>query len=168
MAYTLEQFAADCRTALRADPGLGGREKVRDYVAKALGDEEFQRTQLGENATLEREIIYEDPELGFCICRHANEGAKNGTPHDHGSTWAIYGQAEGETKMTDWEFKTPPEGDEPGEAVVSRTYHMRPGDVHLYDVGDVHAPYRDGPTKLIRIEGTNTEHLARTKIVAAE
>ncbi len=168
MAYTLEQFAADCRAALRADPGQAGREKIRDHVAKALMDDEFQKTQLGAHATKEREIIYEDPDLGFCICRHAHEGAKQGFPHDHGPTWAIYGQAEGETKMTDWELKTRPEGDKPGEAVVSRTYHLKPGDVHLYDIGAIHAPYRDGPTKLLRIEGTNTEHVTRIKIVAAE
>ena len=45
---------------------------------------------------------------------------------------------------------------------------MKPGDVHFYDVGDIHAPYRDGPTKLLRIEGSNTEHVTRDKIVAAE
>ncbi len=168
MTYTLEQFAADCRAALQADPGTGGKEKIRDYVSKALQDEEFQRTQLGANASREREIIYEDPDLGFCICRHSYEGAKQGAPHDHGPTWAIYGQAEGETRMTDWEFKVPPQGDEPGQAVVSRTYHLKPGDAHLYDVGAIHAPYRDGPTKLIRIEGVDTANVTRTRIVAAE
>ena len=168
MAYTLEQLAADCRAALRADPGLAGREKIKGYVEKALRDDAFQAAQLGSNASKEREIIHEDAELGFCICRHAHDGARQGFPHDHGPTWAIYGQAEGETKMTDWELKIPPNGDEPGQAVVTRTYHMKPGDVHFYDVGDIHAPYRDGPTKLLRIEGTNTEHVTRDKIVAAE
>ena len=28
MAYTLDQFASDCRTALQADPGLGGQKQV--------------------------------------------------------------------------------------------------------------------------------------------
>ena len=26
----------------------------------------------------------------------------HGEPHDHGSSWAIYGLAEGDTEMTDW------------------------------------------------------------------
>ena len=29
---------------------------------------------------------------------------------------------------------------------------MKPGDAHLYDVGAVHSPKRDGLTKLVRIE----------------
>ena len=109
MAYTLEQLAADCRAALQADPGLAGREKIKGYVEKALRDDAFQAAQLGSNARKEREIIHEDAELGFCICRHAHDGARQGFPHDHGPTWAIYGQAEGETKMTDWGVEDPAE-----------------------------------------------------------
>ena len=41
MSYTLENFATDCRNALRADPGQSGQEKVMGYVRKALRDEEF-------------------------------------------------------------------------------------------------------------------------------
>ena len=36
MSYTLEQFAAECHDALKADPGQAGREKVRQCVVKAL------------------------------------------------------------------------------------------------------------------------------------
>ena len=36
MSYTLEDFATDCRNALRADPGQSGQEKVLDFVRKAL------------------------------------------------------------------------------------------------------------------------------------
>jgi hypothetical protein len=31
----------------------------------------------------------------------------------------------------------------------------------VYNEGDVHSPRRDGPTKLIRIEGTNMERVKR-------
>ena len=43
---------------------------------------------------------------------------------------------------------------------------MKPGDQHLYDVHDVHSPRRDGPCKLIRIEGKNLDHVKRTNIKA--
>ena len=41
---------------------------------------------------------------GFCICGHVYANEAIGFPHDHGSSWAVYGQASGETEMTDWEI----------------------------------------------------------------
>lgn len=164
MSYTLEQFAAECHDALKADPGPAGREKVRQCVAKALKDKEFVATHLHDKVEKERNVIYEDPELGFCICAHVYKDARKGYPHDHGTTWAIYGQAIGETEMTDWEIVTPVKDGRPAKVKLSKSYHLRPGDAHLYPVGAIHAPMRDGPTRLIRIEGVNTENLPRTRI----
>ena len=166
MAYTLDQFASDCRSALQADPGLGGQKQVCAFVEKALNDQEFVEAQLGQ-ATEERAVIYRDADLGFCICAHSYTGEKQGNPHDHGPTWAIYGQAVGETSMTDWEIVKQPAGDQPGEVVKTDTYVMKPGDAHLYPVGAVHAPYRDAPTKLIRVEGVDTMTVKRTPLKAA-
>ncbi len=115
MAYTLDEFVTDCRAALEADPGPGGRENVRKCLERALRDEAFVASHLGSDATREREVIYEDEKLGFCICAHVYDGARKGEPHDHGPTWAIYGQAVGETEMTDWRIVSPPEGGRPGK-----------------------------------------------------
>ena len=109
MSYTLEDFATDCRKR-PVDPGQGGQEKVLEFVRKALLDEEFVATNAGFLPE-DRNVIYRDEELGFLICAHNNPGAKKGYPHDHGSTWAIYGQAVGETEMTDW--KVVEKGDSP-------------------------------------------------------
>ena len=89
MSYTLEQFAADCRSALLKDPGPGGRELVRQYTERACADREFVARHLGPNAQAEREILYEDPDLRFCILAHVYKGAKNSAPHDHGPSWAV-------------------------------------------------------------------------------
>ena len=164
MSYTLDDLATDCRAALSSDTGVGGREKVRQCVERALRDEAFVAAHLGSEAKEERRILYEDPELGFCICAHVYEGAKHGSPHDHGPTWAIYGQAAGETEMTDWRLVTPPDGERPGQVELSRRYRLKPGDAHLYEVGDIHAPLRDGPTRLIRLEAENTDHIERTPL----
>ncbi|HKK31511.1 MAG TPA: hypothetical protein VKA18_14085 [Alphaproteobacteria bacterium] len=164
MSYTLEQFAADCREALKADPGEGGMAKCRDYVSQACKDPEFVTKYLPDNPDKERTVIYEDPELGFCICAHVYEGPKQGSPHDHGPTWAIYGQAIGETEMTDWEIVEPAKGDKPAKVKLSRKYKLEPGDAYYYPVGAVHAPYRADSTRLIRIEGQDTMKLSRTKV----
>lgn len=168
MGYTLHQFAADCRATLKADPGPAGREKVCEFVQKALQDEDLRKQYLHDNVEKERTVLYEDPELGFCICGHVYNDQRQGSPHDHGPTWAIYGQAEGETMMTDWDIVTPASGDQPAKVKLGRKYKLVPGDAHVYNEGDVHAPYRDKPTRLIRIEGVDTMNVKRTKIEIAE
>jgi hypothetical protein len=112
-------------------------------------------------------VLYEDPELGFCICGHVHDGAAVGKPHDHGSSWAIYGQAEGMTEMTDWKIVKAGAGESPALVEPVRTYTMKPGDAKLYDVGVVHSPNRQAPTKLIRIEGANLDRVKRSNIAAA-
>jgi hypothetical protein len=107
MGYTIESFANECRRLLQADPGPAGREKVRLLVEDVLKDEAFTRRYLNES-TPERQVVYEDSELGFCICAHMSHGAREANPHDHGSSWAIYGQAIGETEMSDWEVLEAP------------------------------------------------------------
>lgn len=165
MAYTLERLADDCRQALRDHPDRAGREQVRQHLQQALADRDFVNSVFTGSQQREREVAYEDPELGFCICLHVYAGAAHGQPHDHGPTWAIYGQAEGETSMTDWEIVSEADNDQPAQVALSRRYKLSPGDVHLYEPGDVHAPYRDGPTKLVRIEGENCDRIKRTPII---
>lgn len=167
MSYTLDEFAADCRNALAEDNGPAGIEKVRTYVEKALKDEALIAEYLPPDADKERRVLYEDPDYKFCICAHVYQGPKDGFPHDHGPTWAIYGQAVGETEMTDWEIIKPAEGDEPALVRQTRSYALKPGDAHAYPAGAVHAPLRNGPTRLIRVEGQNCDHITRTPIKAA-
>jgi hypothetical protein len=42
-----------------------------------------------------------------------------------------------------------------------REYTLSPGAAHVYNEGDIHAPHRAGPTRLIRIEGQNLENVRR-------
>jgi hypothetical protein len=160
MSQTLEQLAAACRRALEADPGRAGREEVRVLIERALKDDTFVHAYLGDDVP-ERKVLYEDPALGFCILAHVYRGAKESAPHDHGPSWAIYGQARGKTVMSDWTVLERPTGDRPGKVRLARTYSLDPGMAHVYHEGDVHSPRRDGPTRLIRIEGTNMDRVRR-------
>jgi len=160
MGHTLNSFAADCHRILAAEPGPAGREKVRALLEDVLRDKDFVATHLGDDVP-ERKVLYEDPQLGFCILAHVNRGAKGSKPHDHGPTWAIYGQAEGETLMTDWECLERPHDGKPGKARHVRDYALKPGMAHLYDEGVLHSPSRDGATRLIRLEGMNMDRVSR-------
>jgi len=167
MAYTLEQLASDIKATLKADPSTAGKQKVCELVSKACLDKDFVAQNLTAEACKPRKLLYEDAETGFCICGHVHEDKAVGKPHDHGKSWAIYGQAVGETMMTDWKIVKAGGGEEAALVEPVTTYSMQPGDVRLYDVGVVHSPNRQKPTKLIRIEGANLDHVKRSNIKAA-
>ena len=167
MTYTLEQLSSDIKAALKADPGTGGKEAVCKLVSKVLRDQDFIAKHLNAADCKPRKVLYEDPELGFCICGHVYEKPAHGSPHDHGSSWAIYGVAVGDTEMTDWRIVKKGDGANPTLVEPERTYVMKPGDSHFYDVGVVHSPNRDTLTKLVRIEGSNLDRIKRSNIKEA-
>ena len=166
MPRTIDQFAAACHDILKAEPNPAGRSKVGKLLQDVLKDEAFVSKYLPDE-TPERKVLYEDPELGFCILAHHYRGAKTSAPHDHGPYWAIYGQARGETEMRDYRLLEPATPAKPGKVQEVRTYKLTPGIAHVYNEGDLHSPKRVDSTKLIRIEGVNMEKVKRLKYETA-
>lgn len=167
MTYTLEQLSQDIRATLRANPGPAGKQKICQFVSRALLDKEFIARHVTAAECKPRKVLYEDPELGFCICGHVYAEARTGGPHDHGPTWAIYGVAEGTTVMTDWKVVKRGSAETPTLVELERSYALNPGDCHVYDTGVVHSPNMSPATKLVRIEGGNLDHFKRSNIKAA-
>ena len=168
MTYTLDQLASDIKAALKADTGHGGKDTVCKLVSRVCLDKEFVAKHLTADQCKPRKVLYEDPELGFTILAHGYVGAKGSKPHDHGPSWAIYGQAAGETIMTDWDCLARPTETTPGKAKHVRDYTMKPGDAYLYDPGVLHSPRREGSTRLLRIEGMNMDRVKRLPYEAVD
>ena len=162
VGHTLEGFAAKCHDLIKAEPGSAGRRRVVALLSQVLRDEQFVAKYVDSNDK-ERNILYEDPDFGFCIIAHNYVGPKESGPHDHGTSWAIYGQARGETAMNDWALVEKATADVPGKVKHVRTYKLTPGVAHLYNEGDLHSPSRAASTKLIRIEGTDMTKVKRFK-----
>ena len=165
MSPILEGFIAECRTILQSEPGPSGRRQICMRLEQLLRDPQFVSAALSQS-TPERQVLYEDPQLGFCVLAHSYQGAKNSPPHDHGPSWAIYGQAKGETEMTDYALAAAPANGKPGKARPVRTYKLTPGTAYLYNEGELHSPLRRGPTQLVRIEGMNMDRVKRAKFEA--
>lgn len=161
MTYAIESFAAECRMILTADPGPAGREKVRNLLEEALADKAFVMAHLGPHNTNPKTTLYEDPDLGFCILAHVLSSVEAGKPHDHGASWAIYGQAAGSTEMTEW--RRTGSKDVKGAEIVEpgKAYPLNPGMVTLYNEGVVHSTKRDDETRLIRITGCDLDNIPR-------
>jgi hypothetical protein len=158
MTISFDEFARRCSALLKAEPGPAGRRKVRDLLAEVLRDPAFVEAVVPERTT-DRELRYEDPDLKFCIFAEHKFGAKTGEPHDHGPSWAIYGQAAGTTRMSEWELVEPATSTRPGKVRLLEQYTMAPGSAFVYDEGVLHSPSRAAPTRLIRFEGMNLEAL---------
>ena len=83
MGYTIEQMSDEMHRIIATDPGPEGRKKVCALVQKACADKDFVTKHLPADGP-ERRILYEDPELSFCILAHVYHDAKESAPHDHG------------------------------------------------------------------------------------
>ena len=160
MNEVLKGLAEKCQKILSDRPGPEGREKIAELLQVLLSDP-VNVDALVPESTGERDMLYKDPELGFCILAHKYDSEKTSPPHDHGPSWAIYAQARGETIMRDFDKVEDASACKPGKVKVSRTYSLKPGIAHVYNEGDLHSPTRVGPTSLVRVEGTDMSQVKR-------
>lgn len=164
MTYTLEAFCSDCRAILASDKGPGGREKIRALIEKLLTNKAFVEQHLGPQAKEGRHSLYEDPELKFCVLAHVDRTGRASVPHDHGRSWAVYGQAIGWSDMSIWKRKDG--GSTPGPAELEQTdsFRLNPGDAGIFDVGVIHGVARSpGACCFVRVTGEDLEVVPRLK-----
>ena len=91
MVYTLARLCVDARAAMDVDSGPTGRDVLRQCIERACADDGFVEEVFASRSE-ERRVVYEDEKHGFCILAHVFEGPRESQPHDHGASWAIYGQ----------------------------------------------------------------------------
>jgi hypothetical protein len=166
MPYDLDQFIADCRSCLSRDSGPSGREEVRAQLERLLGDPDFVRQYCGDAAPTGLRVLYEDPDLGFQILAHINDKARVSPPHDHGDSWAIYGQATQYTDMIEWERESG--GDDAGDASHAKLkpvkkYRLLPGHAGIYQDGKIHSIDYPDHARFIRVTGTNLDRIDRAR-----
>jgi predicted metal-dependent enzyme (double-stranded beta helix superfamily) len=161
MSYDLEQFIADCRAALTRDPGPKGREEVRARLEHLLSERAFLARYCGDDVPKGLKVLYEDKDLGFQVLAHINDKARKSPPHDHGASWAIYGQAAKYTDMIEWE-RTDNGGDHAELKEVKR-YRLNPGQAGIYQDGAIHSIDYPDRARFIRVTGTNLDNIDRVR-----
>jgi len=163
MAYSLDGFIKDAQTALKDESGPAGREKVRVLLEKLLANPAFVDDAVGPAAPTGTRKLYEDKDLGFVVLAHCNPKPHKSPPHDHGSSWAVYGQAVRHTDMS--EFRRVDGGNGAGEAKLEKVkaYRLEPGRAGVYDVGAIHAiDYPEG-SRFVRVTGRDLDYVQRLK-----
>ncbi len=151
MGYSLQDFCDDAREILLRSDNPDGREQIRQKFESLLGDEAFCAEYVGPENDSGMLQIYEDSELHFCVLAYNMAGARTSPPHDHGNTWAVYGQVAGYTDMTVWSVADADADD--GGINKDRTFRLEPGQAGLFDVREIHSiDYAEG-SKFVRVTG---------------
>ena len=161
MAYELNEFIADCRAILSRDSGPGGREGVRQHLERLLANKDFVAATCGEDVPTGLKVLYEDKELGFQVLAHVNDKARKSPPHDHGDSWAIYGQATKYTDMIEWERVGG--DDKHAELKETKRYRLDPGQAGIYQNGAIHSIDYPDRARFIRVTGTNLDNIQRVR-----
>jgi len=163
MAYQLDQFIADCRSILKRDSGPDGREEVRVKLESLLSNPDFIREHCSEDTPRGLHMLHEDSDLGFQILAHINDKARVSPPHDHGASWAIYGQATHYTDMIEWERED--NGGDPEHAKLKpvKKYRLTPGHAGIYQDGRIHSIDYPDYARFIRVTGTNLDRIRRVR-----
>ena len=164
MAYGLDQFIADCRTNsfARSRP-CRPRTGARD-LERLLANPDFVSEYCGDDAPRGLKVLYEDPKLGFQMLAHINDKARVSPPHDHGDSWAIYGQATKYTDMIEWARED--DGKDPKHAKLKpvKKYRLTPGKAGIYQNGAIHSIDYPDYARFVRVTGTNLDTIDRIRI----
>ena len=161
MSYDLDQFVSDCRAILARDPGPKGREEVRVALERLLSNKDFIETYCGEAVPRGLKTLYEDPGLGFQVLAHINDKARVSPPHDHGASWAIYGQATHYTDMIEWEREDGGTGPDQAKLKPVKKYRLLPGRAGIYQDGTIHSIDYPANSCFVRVTGTNLDRIPR-------
>ena len=157
MSYSLVNFCDDARQILAAGDDHDGREQVRQKLELLLRDAAFCAQYVGAEETSGMTQIYEDPKLGFCVLAYNMTESRTSPPHDHGNSWAVYGQTAGYTDMTLWSASDG--GD--GKVEPVRSFRLDAGQAGLFDIGEIHSiQYPDG-AKFVRVTGVDMSQETR-------
>lgn len=154
MGYSLNDFCADTRTILKRHDDRDGRDEIRQKLECLLHDSTFVATYAGAESEPGVEQIYQDPDLGFCVLAYNMTQPRTSPPHDHGESWAVYGQAGGYTDMTIWSA-------EDGNVQPIRTFRLEAGQAGLFDVREIHSIDYTAGAKFIRITGVDMSQETR-------
>lgn len=164
MAYTLEQFCGDVRAMLKEDASRDGVDRIRKEMSRLITDPDFVKQHFHNEVPYGVRSLYVDPELGFHVLGYRAEKTRTSPAHDHGDSWALYGQVRDYTEMTEYERLD--DGSDPGQAKlrVASQYKLQPGEVGLYWATRLHSTYTPANCCYLRVAGTDLEKRPRVRI----
>tara|TARA_R110000868_G_scaffold7354_3_gene39972 strand:- start:5795 stop:6343 length:549 start_codon:yes stop_codon:yes gene_type:complete len=161
MSYTLQDFCAEIHEILADENNPTGREKVRVKMEQLLANKTFIDQFCGPDKPVGVHKLNEDPTTGAVVLSHVMGEGTTSPPHDHGNSWAIYGQATEHTVMTEWDRTDDGSDDQNISMEETKKYRLDPGQAGLFDVGVVHSIEYPDNACFVRVTGVNLDGIDR-------
>ena len=160
MAYELADFCKDAHTALKAQPLQAALDDIATRLRALLANPAFVAATFNDETPIGKRELYHDAETDFYVLAHVQAPGKTGSPHSHGSSWAIYGNARGYTDMTEYRRVN---GAEAEASVLEKSDHYRlnAGESRAYGPDVIHSTAHPEKAWVVRITGTDLDHLPR-------
>ncbi len=161
MAYALDEFCGECRAILKSGQPLEkGLPQMAERLGRLLENDDFIAATFKPEDDFTKKILFHDDETDFYVMAHVHQGPKEGPPHSHGASWAIYGTAMGVTGMKDWE-RVNPAGEEAAKLKVAEHYELRKAQARGYGPHAIHSTIHPAKAWVVRVTGTNLDLLPR-------
>lgn len=166
MGYSLRDFCRDTREILKNGSSRAQVEKVKTPMERLLVDPQFLAEYFNDQHPQGLKRIYVDSQLGFEVMSYRYDKARASQPHDHGDSWAIYGQVREYTEMAVWERTD--DGSDPDHATLREKtrYRLNPGQAGVYYGRELHSIAMPDHSRYLRVTGTDLETIERLRIDA--
>jgi predicted metal-dependent enzyme (double-stranded beta helix superfamily) len=165
--YGLHEFIADVRAVASGQfPADQTLASIAPFFERLLKNCTFLQEKLDTTKGHGDEVcLYADPDYGFVIlARGVNRGQSHaGSPHDHGSLWALYGIYEGSAQFQRYEVDATSKGGPfPGLRLVSQRA-ANAGDYDAIEPNNMHLPVfpPEGGSVIIVIYKNDLESVIR-------
>ncbi len=169
--YTVEAFVEDVRNmfASTTDPRAQAQFVARHMqeLLKTPGWLE-ERINLPAEGGFGRYDLHQDdefghPEDGFLLMCGVQPAGQEGVPHDHGTTWVVYGVYEGAIEQTKWRWSYPETDRTSPQLKPLESWVQEPGDIAFFLPGEIHHTRNavEGRSVVIRLEGQKLSGMLR-------
>lgn len=167
MTRELDTFCAEARHALQSKPLEAALPAIAQSLAALLANPAFVSATFDEGTPAGKRLLYRDEATGFLVLAHVQPPGKSGAPHDHGASWAVYGNARGRTDMTEYRRIN---GAQEAHAVLrpEARYSIQAGQTRAYPSGAIHATAHPELAWVLRITGTDLDTVARYRFRKAQ
>lgn len=167
MGYSLQDFSRDAREIINTGSTRSHVERIKGQMERLLVDPQFLKEFFGEKQPLGLHRIYIDKQYGFEVMTYLYKEARKGQPHDHGDSWAIYGQVAEYTEMTLWDRTDDGSDPEYAKLKAKGSYRLTPGKAGVYYGRELHSTATPVNTRYLRVTGTDLENIERLRIDAS-
>lgn len=160
MAHTLADFCRNANKSLKSKPLADALPAIADDLAELLKTPAFVAETFKEDTPEGKRELYHDAETDFYVLAHVQGAGKAGKPHDHGTSWAIYGNARAVTQMTEFKRVNAATADH-AELARTEDYGLGPGQTRAFPPGVIHCTSHPQKAWVIRVLGADLDKTPR-------